>query len=241
MLEKNTRNRSLNQLHVESLAKELSSGRWKLNGDAIRLSKDRVIDGQHRLAAIVKSGISMQTLIIEDLSDDVFNTIDIGRRRSGGDTLSVLGYLNSTRLAAMLAVIDRYMTGRAEKYVTYSNTEIEILSNKYPDAQSAMQASNVSRGLISPSILDACYYLFSKKDQQLADDFIKSAIKGIDLVEGDAWYLLHERLLQNSMAKAKLPKDYIFAICIKAWNAKRSNTKIKVLKWISDESFPFIN
>ncbi len=120
--EKNSGNRAMNRQHVELLAREMKLGRWKVNGDTICLNGSRLIDGQHRLAAVVASGVTIDSFVIEGIPCDVFDTKDIGKRRSGGDTLGVRGEKNAYRLAAALVMIDKYMTGRAEKAVTYSNT-----------------------------------------------------------------------------------------------------------------------
>jgi len=114
-LKKNIGNRPLNVQHVDKLAKEMTNGRWKVNGDTICLNGSRVIDGQHRLHAVVQSGITIETLVVEGLSSDVFDTKDVGKRRSAGDTLGVAGEKNACRLAAALILIDKYFTGRVEK------------------------------------------------------------------------------------------------------------------------------
>jgi hypothetical protein len=81
----NTRNRAMSRAHVEKLANEMRRGAWKINGETIKLSPDgQLIDGQHRLAAAVKTGVSIQTLVVEGVSFDVIATIDtrLKRRRA---------------------------------------------------------------------------------------------------------------------------------------------------------------
>ena len=154
-LKKNIGNRPLNIQHVDKLAKEMTKGRWKVNGDTICLNGSRVIDGQHRLHAVMQSGITIETLVVEGLSSDVFDTKDVGKRRSAGDTLGVAGEQNACRLAAALILIDKYFTGRVEKSVSYSNTEMEELLLKYPESRQSIQTSMGTKGLITPSVLDA--------------------------------------------------------------------------------------
>lgn len=242
--EKNTGNRAMSRLHVDTLAKEISKGRWKVNGDTICLNGNRLIDGQHRLAAVVQSGIAIQSFVIEGLPSDVFDTKDIGKRRSPGDTLGVRGEQNACRLAACLVMIDKYMTGRVDKATTYSNTEIEELLEKYPEARNSLQVSQAKKGLLTPSVLDSCHYLFSRKNLQLADDFVQKVTHGTGLQEGEPWYVLRERLVRNSLSKAKIQKPYLMALCIKAWNFARSGKTVRCLRWREEgnatESFPVI-
>ena len=91
MLLKNTNNRPVSEKHVRRLAKEITEDRWQLNGDTIRFNGTRLVDGQHRLLAVVKSGKAIETLVVDGLESDVFKTIDIGKIRSNGDTLAADG------------------------------------------------------------------------------------------------------------------------------------------------------
>jgi hypothetical protein len=82
LAEKNTRNRPISRPHVEALANEIRRGAWQVNGDTIKLSPDgQLIDGQHRLAAVVKAGVSIQSFVVEGISFDVFHTIDTRLKR----------------------------------------------------------------------------------------------------------------------------------------------------------------
>jgi len=232
MLLNNTGNRALNLRHVDRLAKEIKAGRYKINGDMIRLSKNgRVLDGQHRLNAVIKSGIPIQSWVMEDMSDDIFDTIDqLQKTRSAGDTLSCLGNKNAFRLAAALILVDKYMTGRVEKSVIYSNGEIEELLVKYPEVKDSIHTNLNGKKLFMPSVMDACHYLFSRKNSLMADRFMGRLIRGNGLEEGEPEYVLREKLVSNSLSKAKLSKAYIFALVIKAWNHRRAGKTIHALR-----------
>jgi len=240
---RNSGNRPLSRSHVEHLTKEMVNGNWKINGDTICLNCEKLIDGQHRLAAVVASGVTIKSFVIEGLPSEIFDTKDIGKRRSAGDTLGVRGEKNACRLAATLVMIDKYMTGRADMSVKYTNSEIEGLLEKYPDVRTSIH-SNHSSGIIAPSVLDACHYLFSKKDVALADEFVEKITRGAGLVEGSPWYVLRERLLRNNLSKAKFKKPYIMAICIKAWNFTRAGKPVRVLTYREEgahgEAYPIV-
>ena len=57
LLESNTKNRGINELVVSRYANDILKGNWKEDtGEAIKISKMNIIlDGQHRLCAIVKA------------------------------------------------------------------------------------------------------------------------------------------------------------------------------------------
>lgn len=244
MLQKNTKNRPVRSSQVKRLAQEIIDGRWKVNGDTIRFEEDVLVDGQHRLLAIVKAGKAIETLVVEGLETNVFQTIDIGVKRSPGDTLAVEGCSNSKELATMLTLIERYMTGQCLSKKHYTNAEVLALHKKYPDAKDFMAKCHHGKKLITRSLLMACNYLFAKKDPEKAEWFIKSLVSGKDISDKDAVYLLRERLMRNALSKSKLSTPYVFALVIKAWNADRQGKKVKCLKFceegVSGESFPIV-
>ncbi len=87
----NPNNRRLDVNHSLFLAKEMERGTFRPdNGDSIRIDVDgNVLDGQHRLAAIVKVGKPVTMLIAKDVDREAFATIDTGKRRTVGDIVRI--------------------------------------------------------------------------------------------------------------------------------------------------------
>lgn len=234
----------MNKNHVKVLAREMIHGRWKSNGDTICLNENQIIDGQHRLLAVIESGVTIEALLVSGLDSDVFDTKDVGKRRSAADTLAVKGEMSCKSLAACLAVIDRYMTGRISKSVKYTNTEVEEVLEKYPEARRSVRLCMETKRLLPNAILAGCHYLFAQKNQEQADQFVRDLRSGVGLEDGDPVYVLRERLMQNNIAKAKLGKFYLMAIVIKAWNYRRDRKNIRFLRWREEgdnpEPFPVV-
>jgi len=241
-LEKNTRNRPLIQTHVRRLAKEMQEGRWRVNGDTIRFNGDTMIDGQHRCAASIKAGCSFQTLIVRGLDSDVFSTIDAGKGRSAGDTLSLMGITHGNAIAAALKFVERIATGRvtAGGKNAFTNSQVKALFVKYPGIVESVTMIPRKKCIFPVSVLAGLHYLFSIRDREAADKFVFDILHGIGLEEGDPVYVLRERLLQNSYTKQKLRPEFIAAYAIKAWNARRGGKKIAVLKYLENETFPLV-
>ena len=232
LLENNPKNRQLNTVHVARLAKEIKEGRWKVNGDMIRLTgfngKGSIIDGQHRLSAVIKSGISIQSWVMGGLPEDVFNTIDSGRLRSKGDTLFCDGEKSAKKIAAALVIIDQYKNKRFGFGQQYSNTQVQELLRLYPEVRYCLTTQRTA--VLPPSIFHACIYLFSMKDQELAQNFSTAIVTGIGLKSKDPFYVLRELLLKNRVGAGRFTKSNILALCILAWNFARENKKISVLR-----------
>lgn len=245
MLTKNTHNRPLAPYVVEKYTEALRAGRWRENGVSIVFGTDGVlIDGQHRLAAIVAANVPVRMVVVECVDPESFATVDIGRGRAGSDVLSIMGEHSTAALSATLIAIDRYFTGRMLSMAGDYNPQIVTrLVSEYPDARKSVKTVLNTRPILGPSsILASCHYLFALVDTEAADLFIADLASGANLSETDGVFKLRERLLRNKLSKAKLPRHEIMALCIKAWNARRKGETVRLLVFRSGgqsaEQFP---
>lgn len=74
-LENNAHHRKVKQKKIDAYMKEMQDGKWRLNGKVIIFDKNgRLLNGQHRLAAVVQSGVSLTTVVIRGVEPDVLET-----------------------------------------------------------------------------------------------------------------------------------------------------------------------
>ena len=94
---------------VNRIVHAIQAGQWRTTHQAIALDADgRIVDGQHRLAAIARAGIPVQLQVARDVPRDAFDVIDTGSPRSPGDILRIAGYDQGTALAGALRVLLMY-------------------------------------------------------------------------------------------------------------------------------------
>ncbi len=251
LLLKNTCNRNLSWNAIKRHIVEMKAGRWKFNGDTVRISSANVLlDGQHKLHACAESGVTIECILVKGLAPDVFDTIDTGRKRSGGDIFGIRGEKHATLLASVLSVVHHY---QVTKYSThnpgYPATLLEEVLDKNPTIRrSVAMIGNATKKtrFIPGSVLASLHYLFSQLDGILADAFVDALVTGTNLDKTDPIFLLRERLINNQISKGKLPPYYIMALTIKTWNAVRKGKSLKVLVWKggsaneAPEPFPII-
>src|ERR1044072_801756 len=132
ILNKEDPNRSTRYTHVNELAAKMDDGQWYWNGDSIRFNANgQLVDGQHRLKAFVKSNLSeIYFAVVEDLSDESVNTIDLGAKRSLGDQLDFLGqdYGNSKTALKVFQLVHKYESnGERGKISIKTLTPAEIV------------------------------------------------------------------------------------------------------------------
>lgn len=239
ILKLNKTNRPMNGRHVDFLANEILSGNWKLNGESIKIGKDTLIDGQHRLRAIIQSGRAIKTLLLTGVDNETFDTIDTGKLRSGGDVLSILGEKHVNNLSALLILIKRYYKQKnfSGRYKA-SNIEIEKLLQEYPDARDFAGISPRCTGLIPPRVIEFCHYVTSKIDNDESDKFIHGLCTGNSLTARNPILVLRNKIMQSRLGGAKYSADAMIGMILKTWNLVRDGKKISRLAFKPGELVP---
>ena len=230
-LEGNNTNRPLSNKHVDYLAREINGGRWQFNSETIKFNGSKLLDGQHRLHAVIKSGKPIRSIVARGLDEAAFHTIDMGKKRSAADTLNVMGEKSSTRIAAALAMIEAMLDGQTRTSGAVSGTKVIELLEEHPDVRDSLRAYQGPKTLVKPSVAIALHYFFAKKDRALADQFFDDLRSGAGLGIGDPVFTLREKLIANSVGSKRLRDDAIVACTIKAWNALRDGATVKRLTY----------
>ena len=85
MLERNTMNRNISQLNVTRYANDMASGAWEQNGETIKIAEDgTILDGQHRLWAIIESGVTVTMIVVYNVRKEARETVT-ARDKDMGD------------------------------------------------------------------------------------------------------------------------------------------------------------
>lgn len=94
LLGKNYDNRALSESIVARYAGDILGGRWALTHQAIAVGPDgNLVDGQHRLAAIIRAGVP--TLVVfaiyrdAKVAEEARQKVDLGRTRRAGDVMEI--------------------------------------------------------------------------------------------------------------------------------------------------------
>lgn len=105
-LEHNNKNRPCSERQVNEYATRMKAGEWMLSPDAIAFDYNgNLINGQHRLKAVVKSGINCQFYVGRNCMPSVFVVTDEGRKRSAGDTLAINGATCPSRTSSIVKAV----------------------------------------------------------------------------------------------------------------------------------------
>lgn len=238
MLDRNTNNRALSGPLVDKMVRAMQSGEWQFNGDTIRVSKSgRLLDGQHRLSAIEKSGIPQRYVVVDGLDDDTFTTIDIGKARTAGDMLSITGNKNCNALAAAARMVlteiatGKPIHGSTEK--SPSHTQIVDFAESDFDIQDAVNyciADGWVRKYVGPSLAAYCYYRFGKHCEKTRDKFFSELSSGEYSYADSPVRFIRELFIEEKRSPGKPDRTRRVAAIFKAFCCYRDNKPIKILR-----------
>jgi hypothetical protein len=247
MLKRNVGNRRLSEMHVSDLANQMKKGNWMFDGQPIRTTVNgAILDGQHRLNAVVKSGLEQKFLIISGINTEAFKVMDTGRVRNAGDVLGIKGYENPGNIAAVVRKILTHndgINGRARTDIKISNTDVLKFVEDTPGIVDICKSSTkYYRGfnkVLPVSDIGAYRYIFNQKSITCSKDFWSGVCFGLGLEDGSPLKVLRDMLTRDKMSKSSLSARHKKALIFKAWNAFRLDKKIKVLRWRINEGEKF--
>lgn len=254
LLNMNDHNRPIKQVIVEKYAYDMKNDLWQYTGDTIKISKTgNLLDGQHRLLAIQQSGKPQHFNIQTGLEDESFDVMDIGKLRTGGDIIAIMGYKNHNVFAGAVRLVALYQRTRLDKSFTMAssfnmrNTEITAWIEKHGGekidecVQIGVQCYSRSK-ICTPSTYAAFMYILGGKNWEQARTFFEmfSSGENISSTNYSMIYLLRQKLINMMASKLTFKNSYEkHALIIKAWNYFRDKREIKQLTWQSDkELFP---
>lgn len=247
LLEKNISNRKVRELKVKQYAEEMLSGNWKSDTfEFIKISKTgKLIDGQHRLMAIIKAGIELPMQVAYNVPDDVKSVLDTGINRSTSDVFRIDGIKNATSLPPIIKTYNRFKNEKNSRNSVNYLTNMESLDEYYSNPEFWQMVFKKSKQwyekfamVISHSLIGGFYAYTYSIDENEAELFFDQLCGNV-IVTNNTINLLRNTLIKDRVSTKKLPKEVIHIYLIKTWNAFRLNKELKILKWNPEsESYP---
>lgn len=233
-------NRRLSTYSVDKLVHEMENGYWQVTGDSIKFDTNGdLIDGQHRLRAVVKSGEVIQSLVVWDVPTTAFKAIDRNQVRTNSQVLGIKGEKNTAALASALRLLYCYRCGDltpnnlSNSIVGPSDLE-ELLHNE-GGIRESIRVGNRAKNLLSPGVAGFAHYLCAEMDIDMANEFFDRLVTGEMLKKTDPLYKLREKLMSMNMVKqgkdARTTSLEKAGMIINAWNLHRSKSKKKTFAY----------
>lgn len=235
--------RKIREGWVTRLSEEMTRNTFKLSTDAICIINGQLANGQHRLSAVVKSGKTIEFLVLRTSDTEVFKVIDCGMKRTLANSVRC-----STGIAAMARLIVAiqndavsfsgvfhgntmsYKLNRSEliKFIEENETEMTKCFN-------AVRKKVEDTGLISASMAATFLFVGKKLNE---DKCLKFLLGVIDGKEPEQAILVHKRLVKNLSSDFRLNPAMVLALMIKAFNFYLMDLPLGVLKFGEKEPYP---
>jgi hypothetical protein len=239
-------NRKPTRRNILFLLNEMKTGNWRETGDGIKFDSDgKLMDGQHRLLALIQYGKALEFLVIRGLKKSSFEVLDTGKSRTASDILSIQGYKNTNNMAAAIKWVELLQTKSvsAKQKEFFSNSRIKKFADANPDLEEIISWAHVDIyrqfRFMPASFVGALYYVVQKKNQSKADSFFEKYANGIGLKPDSPILALRDRLIKDSDRKSKLSIQDKAALFIMAWNHYITNKPVTNLMLAKNYQFPY--
>ncbi|HDO52072.1 MAG TPA: hypothetical protein ENH05_04970 [Rhizobiales bacterium] len=219
---RNKGNRPPKPNKVQQFSSDMENSRWGLTGDTIKFGTDgRLLDGQNRLSACVRSGKPFKTHVVFGIDPALFGRMDIGKPRNAADILHIAGFKYASTLAASIRWAHLLDTDPYNRSTLQPDFVLGLAKGKYADIEPFLKhGRDINRHFAHPAgQIAALVYKFSKSDAEKAGDFVRAWLRGersgkyqiIDTMQA----LLHSQKANNNGRIHELTRA---SIIVKAWN-----------------------
>lgn len=246
----NSSNRRVSPGVVAFYSDTMTRGEWAVTGESIQFAGNvetgrcTLLNGQHRLLAVIDSKTTQRLLIVDGLDPETFAVLDTGKTRSFSDVLSAAGETDTVFLSAgarlAYQVEAKTVTGHGNA-TRISNLQLQEWLRANSDLVNYLADAHALRRVIAikNSAALVASWMFHRIDNDAADEFLEGLRTGANLSPGDPRLALRtwmDRNGRNNRTAVHL------AITIKAWNSWRQSRAVQLLRWNWDgayrENFP---
>jgi hypothetical protein len=243
-LKQNTHNRNLRKRAISDYARDMASGKWRLNGEAIKFAADgTLLDGQHRLHAVVEAGVAIPLMVVNGLAVETQETMDAGRKRSAADAFGLRGEANATVLASVLKRIWMWDQGdhKFRGHIAPTTAECAALLERCPEIHRSVEIAvrtHQAFRYIPQSVAGTAHHVFSRIDADATVWFFARVGDGADLSSGHPILALRNRVMTDRAENRKSPDFQHMAYLIRAWNALRTDRPLARIQQAADAPMP---
>jgi len=232
----NISNRNLRADHVRAMARDMEAGNWRKTGESIKFDRgDRLIDGQHRLHAIIMSGVTCEMLMVVGLDPDVRQVIDTGAVRRASDAIhfedpSIRGTTGLASIARLAILRDqgRYHTAFDSVNPKVTNAEVVDWVRKNPDVVAARDlAQKSSRATGIPlSVWGYALLTLMRLDEDAARDFSEALGSYRTNGDGDPLWVLLNVFQRAQRDRRRLKQGEALFYIYRVWNGWRTGEEM---------------
>jgi hypothetical protein len=230
-------NRNLVRRVIKRYAHDMQAGRWRFEAsDPIRFDiNGHLIDGQHRLHAVIVSGVANHFLIVRGIPVDVVHTFDTGKSRAPADALKIRGYTNTVLFASALRwlLIVKEQPLALKTPTHHSHSDIIAAAERHGQVKEWTGRIRPVRGVRPSQVVAMCYIgdkLLGKPDT--AHRFMAVFNSGVPDYEGCPAHRFRENMITARSTKGPINLNGTWTLMMMAhvWNMFARHKPVQFLK-----------
>ena len=166
-------NRKARTSNIRTLSAAIKRGEWQLTHQGIAFSRNgALLDGQHRLMAIIDANIPVQMMVYRNVNEDAFRVMDSGAKRSIADHTGM-----SQKTAEVCRLIAAYICGgstfvTADQCIKIYNSGIGELHDELIIYCSTSRAVTASAPIRAAAVL----MMISGNNKQIIKDIYSNMV-----------------------------------------------------------------
>jgi hypothetical protein len=211
----NRSNRKIMRKHVVTIARDIKNGHWQYNAQPICFSDNgRLLNGQHRLSAVVEADTDIVVDIARNVPDAAFATYDIQLKKSV--VPMGLEKVDPRVLQAAAKIQWRVDTGAAPGATAYkpTSTEMMLTLERHPGLADGFAQARRMLDIGSAAVITFLIYHTKRDRPDLSERFINALETGEGLFRPNPLLRIRNALLSQRGSDNR--KDRLLML-LQAW------------------------
>lgn len=216
--------RKIDQARVTCYAADIKAGLWDLNGESIVFgASGKLHNGQHRLAAVIKAGKSIESVVVRGVPRLTPN-IDRGQPRRVSQWVAHGGVKNASIVAAVSRLCVGYQKGywtrKGWGVGTMTDNEILAFAERHQEDINSSTCGTRIAGLPMSTFVAVMFIgceMNNINDSEIACWFRDAIVSGKELSDTDPAYHFRHRI-QGQRGAVKIPGFMLRMLLTLAWN-----------------------
>lgn len=225
----NTSNRKIQPTHVNAIARDIRGGNWMMNAQPIAFEGDpwsgsaRLLNGQHRLQAVVKADAPIEVMVATGLPEEAFATFDMHARHAhrkyiakGDERVLAAAAKLQWRVDNQLAPGDRSSP---------SASEIQATIEAHPELMEAFPVSRKKemQEVGSAGILTFFIAHIRREDDQLSELFLQQLMTGEGLERGNPLIKARAKLIGK---RGEITRRQVLGLLTDTWDEYQAHVDV---------------
>lgn len=246
MLEANTGNyRPASESTTRRYVTDIESGLWTYTTASVSFTESGVlIDGQHRLGAIVQSGVGLWLFVMRGLPEELLSdpNQDKGKMRKVATFICRNGCKHATTVSGALRCLYRIADGRSTiRSGRTGLTDAQVLNlcdfmpSVFFQAVSDVACNSNAKKTYHPSMSSAVFYLMRRHDESSASEFFGVYTKSIEESSMHPANVLREQVVSN---RKLIDNNKFLSLSMTAFALHLKGEQRKVLRTFDSVAIP---